>query len=147
MAGEGRKEEREKEKEAGLGAFVNGGAKETPESVLSPGTPFQDQQEVRSTVLGQWGRGAAAQGRAEHWLPLHKHIHVTFRVCLTRTHSSYLTRISHSSHGTWAVQEFFHSLPRDGILQQRPHPPLQGTRTPAGSALACLFLSSPGAHS
>lgn len=58
MAGEGRKEEREKEKEAGLGAFVNGGAKETPESVLSPGTPFRIS---KKSGPQSWGSGGGAQ--------------------------------------------------------------------------------------
>lgn len=150
MAGEGRKEEREKEKEAGLGAFVNRGAKETPESVLSPGRPSGS---ARSQVHSPGAVGEGAQppkGELSTGYPytsIHRSPPVTFSVCLIRTHSSYLTRISHSSHGTWEVQEFFHSLPRDCIFQQRPHPPLQGTRTPAGSALVCLFPSSPGAHS
>lgn len=146
MAGEGRKEEREKEKEAGLGASVDRGCKGN----LSLGTPFRVSKKSGPQFWGRGGGGAAAQGELSTGYPytrIHRSL-ATLTQAYTSCHLQCLPhQAPHSSHGTWAVQEFFHSLPRDCILQQRPHPPLQGTRTPAGSALVCLLPSSPGAHS
>lgn len=53
-----------------------GDAKEIPESVLSLGTPFRVSKKSGPQSWGSGEGGSGAQGRAEHWLPLHKHTQV-----------------------------------------------------------------------
>lgn len=139
MAGEGRKEEREKEKEAGLGAFVNGGAKETPESVLRPGTPFRISKKSGPQSWGSGGGGAAAQGRAEHWLPLHKH---------TQVPSCHLQCLPHQDPLILPHQDLT-LIPRDlGSSRVLPQPsqglhlPAESTPSFAGHQDTCWLSSS-----